>query len=286
LRSTRTRTLGFLALDDSDRFLADPLTGLYLAGIGDVAREAGYSVLVHSAHLTPDGADLLRPIHEQRVDAVCVMLSGRVADRERVVRFLAATGIAVALFDETGLTTGEGAVVVAADQYGGAQALVDHLVERGHRDIGFIAARTPWAVVEQRYQGYLDAHTRHGRSPLRNGALFEAGWKPPGAAPMVDRLLARRRPPTAIMCGSDLLALGAIRHLIDRGLSVPGDVAVCGFDDFDVAAQSNPALTTVTVPAWQMGSSAARFLIRALEGGSLPSHPVVLPTALQRRESA
>jgi DNA-binding LacI/PurR family transcriptional regulator len=287
LRSSRTNTIGFLVLDDSLRFVADPLTALYLAGIADSARDHGYSVLVHAAAHTGDHSEFIRPISENRVDAVCVLLSGARTLRRDVLRRLDLSGIEHVVFDEVAVTkTSPRAHVVRADQAGGASALVDHLVAVGHRRIAFIAARTPWAVVEQRYDAYRRALRRHGLDHDPEICLFEAGWEPTGAESMVRTLLEHETPPTAVMCGSDLLAIGAIDAARSLGRRVPDDLAVCGFDDFDVSAHVSPALTTVSVPAWEMGRVAATTLIGVLDGTIVEPTTTTLPTALQVRRSA
>ncbi|CAB4558623.1 unannotated protein [freshwater metagenome] len=287
LRSARTQTLGFLVLDDSHRFVADPLTALYLAGIADTARERGYSVLVHTTAHTKDHAELLRPISEGRVDAACVLLTGSPAVRRRVAQMLNQTDTEFVLFDELAVAKVAGrAFVVRSDQAAGATAIVDHLVAQGHRRIAFIAAKERWAVIEQRFDAYKRALRRHGIDIDPELTLFEAGWEPTGADAMVRKLLALNTPPSAIVCGSDLLAIGAMRTLREVGIAVPDQMAVCGFDDFDVSKFVNPQLTTVTVPAWEMGASAAGLLIDTLEGTRSSITEVCLSTKLQVRESA
>jgi len=287
LRSTRTRTLGFLVLDDSQRFVADPLTALYLAGVADAARERDYSVLVHTTRHTKNHAEFLRPISEGRVDAACVLLTGPQDLRKNVAQLLDQTSTEFVLFDEIAVAKAAvRAFVVRSDQAGGTAAMVDHLIDRGHRRIAFMAAKAPWAVIEQRFGAYKRSLRRHGITIDPEITLFEGGWEPDGADSMIQTLLASDSPPTAIICGSDLLAIGAMHALRQRGIQVPTDVAVCGFDDFDVSVHMNPQLTTVAVPAWQMGATAAGLLIDALDDKRPSRTDVCLPTALQVRESA
>jgi DNA-binding LacI/PurR family transcriptional regulator len=287
LRSTRTRTLAFLAVDDDERFLADPLTGNYLAGLSHVARESGYSVLMHSVSGDPETDEFLRPIHEGRVDAVCVLLSGPLELRRRLLRRLDESSTEYLVFDETDVVDeASRAMTVRAEQAAGARLLVEHLARNGHRHIAFIAARTPWAVVEQRHEGYLAALAEHSLPVRPELSLFEAGWEPSGAAAMVAKLLAIADPPSALLCGSDLLALGATRYLHDQGLRVPQDIAVCGYDDFDFARHCNPALTTVGVPAWEMGRRAGHQLIDVLDDPQSSRDDICLETTLIIRDSA
>lgn len=287
LRSSRTRTLGLLALDDTSRFLADPLTGLYLAGLGDCAREKGYSVLVHASGSRRKKDEMLLPIAENRVDAVCVLLSGSRTLRRRVLTGLGQSGIPLAVLDEREtLDSAPSAHSVRADQESGSSTLVEYLIGKGHTRIAFIAARTPWAVLEQRYEGFTRTMRNQGLKSRPEWVLAEGDWTPDSARPMVEKLLASRPQPTAIVCGSDLLALGAIRTLTEMKLNVPHDVAVAGFDDFDVSRNVCPALTTVRVPAWEMGFAAADVLIGDLDQTHLGRTSLVLETELIPRESA
>lgn len=287
LRSSRTRTLGLLALDDTSRFLADPLTGLYLAGLGDSAREKGYSVLVHASGSRRKRDEMLLPIAENRVDAACVLLSGTRSLRMRILEGLGKSGIPLAVLDETDtLDAAPRAHSVRADQESGASTLVDYLVSQGHTRIAFIAAKTPWAVLEQRYEGFKKTARAHSIKVNPDWVLFEGDWTPDSARPMVDKLLSLKSKPTAIVCGSDLLAIGAIRKVTEQGLKVPEDVAVAGFDDFDVSRNVSPSLTTVRVPAWEMGYAAADVLISDLAQTQYGRSSLVLETELIPRESA
>ncbi len=265
LRSARTRTLGFLVLDEHRAFLADPLTSLLIAGVGDVARAHHFGILVQGAQPGDAEDELLAPLLERRIDGAFVLLSGDPDVRVQYVDRLRDLGKDFVLFDEV-ISDSTLLSVRAAERDGGCR-LTTHLLERGHSRIAFVAAGVPWAVVEQRFLGYCDALAGAGIARVAELERFEVhGYQPEGAAEVVRKLLALDDAPTAIICGSDLLALAAIRCIRDSGHEVPGSVAVAGFDDFDFSALVEPALTTVAVPAYEMGRTAARMLIRRLEG--------------------
>ena len=117
--------------------------------------------------------------------------------------------------------------------------------------------------------------------------MFAGAWNPENGAALTRGLLGLADPPTAIMCGNDLLALGALDTAIELGLDVPGQVAITGFDDFEFAAYTRPRLTTVSVPGYEMGVRAAEELITGLES-EVRAGPVghVLPVQLRLRDSA
>jgi DNA-binding LacI/PurR family transcriptional regulator len=264
LRSAETRTLGFLVLDQHARFLADPLTDLIIAGVGDVAREQGYGILIQSASPTEESDDLLAPVLQSRVDGAFLLLSGEPEVRAQTIRRVGETTRSFVVFDEL-VEDGEAMSVRAADRDGG-RMIAEHLIERGHERIAFIGAEVPWAVVEQRRLGFDEALAAAGAALDPELTRMEAGWEPGSAVPIAEALLAADPRPTAIVCSTDLLALATMHTALRLGLDVPGDVAVCGFDDFPFSRFTHPALTTVRIPAYDMGREAARILIDHLSG--------------------
>jgi DNA-binding LacI/PurR family transcriptional regulator len=283
LRSSRTRTLGFLVLDEHMAFLADPLTGLLIAGIGDVARECDFGILVRGARPSAREGDLLKPIRERRIDGAFVLLSGPPKIRRALIESLAETGVEFVIFDE--ITDDSSILSVRAADRDGGRRLTEHILSRGHRRIAFAAAQVPWPVIEQRFLGYRDALASAGIEPDPQLELFESGWAPVGGAEMARTLLALRDAPTAIVCGSDLLAIAAMRAIRDAGLRIPEDVGVAGFDDFAFAEYVEPPLTTVAVPGYEMGKAAATMLIDQLEGHGPAVRHVVFGVELKARGS-
>ena len=284
LRSRRSRTLAFLVLDQHLRYLADPLTDLMLAGVGDVARDRGYGVLIQAARPDDRHAQLLSPLEERRADGACVLLSGPAAVRRRHLDRLRRLGVPFVLFDE--VVSDPRCTCVTAANEEGARQLTEHLIERGHERIAFIAARVPWPVVEQRHSGYRRALDAAGIAPDPSLERFEGGLGPAGGDEMVERLLADDAPPTAVMATSDMLALGALRAAKRAGLRVPGDLAVTGFDDFEFAAFIDPPLTTVFVPGYEMGRQGAEALLGLIEGETKLAARHEFPVELRVRDSS
>lgn len=264
LRSGRTRTLAFLVLDEHRRFLADPHTASMLAGVGDAARDHGYSILIQAARPRQRSWELISPVLEGRVDGALLVLSGPSHIRAWYVRQLAGRDASFVVFDEeVNAVTG---VSIVADNRAGAVALTKHLLDAGHERIAFIAPRTPWPVVEQRHAGYRDALVAHGMQPDVTHEFFEGRADVASGAELTDRVLDADAPPTAIVAANDRMAIGAMRAVRRRGLAVPQDVGVAGFDEGGFAATLAPELAMVRVPAYEMGRAGAERLVDRLEG--------------------
>lgn len=176
---------------------------------------------------------------------------------------------------------GEARWYVDADNCGGARAATEHLIGLGRTRITAIRGLAGTEVAETRHRGFHEALTIAGLSPyaVGTGDFTEAS----GAAAM--RALLESHPDLdGLFAANDNMAAGALRVLRERRLSVPGDVAVVGFDDLAIARQTSPLLTTVHQPIRALGQEMVRMLL-ALIGGSEPS-PLILPTRLVVRESA
>ena len=284
LRSARSYTLAFLVLDQDARFLADPMTDLIIAGIGDIARDRGYGVLIQAGR--PDRASdaLLTPLLEHRADGAFLFLSGEPELRRWYAQRIVELGARAVVFEQVeeapNITS-----LTAADR-DGARRLAEHLLSKGHRRIAFVAARVPWPMIEQRRLGYRDALSAAGVEVDPGLERFEGTWGTQLGPALVDQLLSLERPPTAIMCGNDLLALGVLQELRRRRLRVPADVAVTGFNNFDFAEFVDPPLTTVRTPGYEMGRAGAQNLIDALEGTGSVESRLEFPVELVLRDSA
>jgi LacI family transcriptional regulator, galactose operon repressor len=173
---------------------------------------------------------------------------------------------------------------VAAEHEAGARDAMRHLLGLGHRRIAAITGPPGWLATEARLRSYLAALTDAGIAPdpvLQVTSDFEFA---PGMAAAAT-LLALPDPPTAIFAFNDAIALGAMRAARDRGIRVPEDLSVVGFDDIKYAAMVTPALTTVRQPLADMGHTAVSLLIRLLEHEPLDTLHLAVATRLAVRES-
>ncbi|WP_329114326.1 LacI family DNA-binding transcriptional regulator [Streptomyces sp. NBC_01465] len=170
---------------------------------------------------------------------------------------------------------------VDADNRGGARQAVEHLIATGRSSIATVTGSQDMRVGVDRYLGFREAVALAGLSDSRvaHGDFTEAG----GAAAMT-RLLDEHPDLDAVFVASDAMAAGALRVLRDRGRTVPGDIAVVGFNDVVTAQHTQPALTTIRQPIEALGREMTRMLVRLINGEQ-PT-PLILPTELVVRESA
>jgi len=173
---------------------------------------------------------------------------------------------------------------VLPDSLGGARAAVEHLLAHGYREIAFIAETLADPSFARRRDGYRQALEAHGL-PYREELVVEGGRRPESWRVAMERLFDLEKFPEAIFAANDSMAIGAMRTLHDRGIAVPGDVAVVGFDDGDLAPYVAPPLTSVFVPRWEMGEVAARRLLELVRGEGPRARQVVLATELVVRRS-
>ncbi|SLN59862.1 Catabolite control protein A [Pseudoruegeria aquimaris] len=179
---------------------------------------------------------------------------------------------------------GEGPVSIGFDNRKAMAALTARVLEQGHRRLALVSApRAGNDRARERAEGVSEAMAAHGVPPA-DLVLIETPYSITNGAEAFARLMARRPRPTAVLCGNDVLAAGALRQAREMGIDVPGEVSVTGFDDIELAEIVTPALTTVHVPHRAMGAGAARKLM-ALRNGEDVGASEELEATIVWRES-
>src|SRR3954447_17106723 len=173
---------------------------------------------------------------------------------------------------------------VSAAHMSGADQAMRHLLSLGHRRIGAITGPPGWVATEDRRRGYRAALGSAG-IPFDPELEVEADFEISEGAEAAGSLLDIRRPPTAVFAFNDNIAIGTMRAARDRGLRIPEDLSIVGFDDVEHASIVTPSLTTVRQPLAEMGRTAVSLLVRLLEQQSVETLSVQLATRLVVRES-
>ncbi|MGQ9681738.1 MAG: LacI family DNA-binding transcriptional regulator [Anaerolineae bacterium] len=273
LRTKRTRLIGVIV-----RNAADPFQGLVMRGIDLSARRAGYRALLSSIDTTPAPGEYAQIWQAHNADGVIVV--GDVAGDEPSLLQMRERCPCV-------IATARGKLGnlprVVVDNHAGMRALLDHLHGLGHRRLAFCYTPDYWDMRDRcaAFVAWARAHDLGSEA----AALVPVISGFAGGAHALEVLMARPEPPTAILCHNDLCAVGALKAALARGLQVPRDLSITGFDDIEFAAQTTPGLTTIRQPISQIGETAATLLIAWLERGTPPPELVRLPVELVVRES-
>jgi LacI family transcriptional regulator, galactose operon repressor len=278
LAAGRSHVIALVLRQRPEQIAADAVLVETLRGLASAARTGGFRVLVEP--LPPDGPDsgidsLLR---EQQVDGLIV--SGPRLDDASLVALVEADDFPIVI---QGAFPGLAVKSVDVDNVRGAERAVEHLLSLGHRRIACITnAPLIYTAANDRYDGYCQALLRAGL-PFRAELVSEAAFDAPSGHRAMAELLGRASF-DAVFVASDVVALGAIGALREAGRRVPDDVSLVGFDDIPLAAYFDPPLTTVRLPAFELGQAAGRALLERITHRAIPTR-TLLPTELIVRGS-
>jgi LacI family transcriptional regulator len=262
--------------------LQHPFFHEVLVGLKNFVGTAGFDLLLFASERPGNGYgphSYLKRCRHHSVDGVVLMgVNPEDPEVRRVVRSdLPAVGVDVEL-------TSASTTYAISDNEAGAAAAVRHLRELGHRRIATITGLLETRPGADRLRGYRQELQALGLGYRDEYVVYGDFYFESGRRCMAE-LLALDEPPTAVFAASDLTALGAIRAASDFGVPVPGDLAVIGFDDIQLADLINPPLTTLRQDKAGLGAAAGEALVRLIEGGPASPDPIVLPVELVQRES-
>ncbi len=254
LRRQRTTTLGLIIPDTSNPYFAK-----VARGVEQMASGRQYSVvLCHSNY------EVERELHyvevlaaEQAAGVLWIPASGDDRPAQRLAKY----GVPLVVLDRRMRSIDAPSVI--ADNFGGANMAIRHLIDLGHSRIAFITRPSELSHSRDRERGYRSALIEHGME-VDEELIVRGGFRHEDGRGAATRLLKMMRAPTAIFAYNDIMAIGALRAAYDLGLQVPGDVSIVGFDDIPGAACTCPALTTVSQPKEEMGWRSAELLIGLL----------------------
>jgi len=277
LRAQRSKIIGLIISD-----IQNPFFTSLVRAVEDVAYEHQYAVFLCNSDEDVEKETLY-------VDLMCAervagVVISPTCETDNPCRKLMEGNIPVVAVDRRMLDLEADTVVI--DNAGAAFDLVSHLISDGHHHIGAVLPSPTITTGRERREGYLRALKAHGLSVLshlvRTGLPKEEfGYQSTG------ELFDLPEPPTALFTGNNLLTVGALRAIHERGLRIPDDIALVAFDEMDWASLIEPNLTVVAQPTYELGRTAADLLLKRIEDGTRPPQEVVLkPTILIRQSCA
>ncbi|MFZ6757434.1 LacI family DNA-binding transcriptional regulator [Undibacterium sp. Ji50W] len=174
--------------------------------------------------------------------------------------------------------------IVVAENRNGARMAVEHLLGLGHRRIGFVAGTAGTGQSAEREKGYVDAMLAAGLS-VDPALIAQGQFMQSGGYSATETLLSLAVPPTAIFCANDEMAFGAIDAISSKGLKVPDDVSVIGFDDIPTASYVFPTLTTMRQPFIEMANRAVSEVVEIIQGREIKAAKIAFPMDIVIRNS-
>ena len=258
-----SRTLGLVVPNVSNPFFAE-----VARGVEDAAAKKNYAVFIcNTGESNQREERFMSVLIEQMVKGVLITPTSL---KPSHIKALKERGISVTLIDAAGKTSAECSVSV--NDVRGGEIAIEHLASLSHTSIAWVCGPATIPQAADRSKGVAAAakSLKLKISPITTGTMtFAAGEE------AVEEFLALESRPTAIFCANDLLALGMMRGLIARGVRIPEEVSIIGYDDIEFAPSAAVPLTSIAQPAYQLGTVAAQLLLSECEGIETHAHQEV-----------
>lgn len=273
-KEKKSHTIAFFLDDRIKEGIASPYYSLVFNAIEKEATNRGYTLMFFSDF---EHFSALQTI--KKIDGAIISCFPRLENKIRSLKAL----LPMVVIDNSAADKSIPSVII--DNYSGVVDAVTYLCSLGHERIGFISGLQDSDVGMHRLRGYKDVLERHG---LEGGGelLYEGDYSHVSGEQGARWLLQRPRPPTALVCANDAMAIGAMKASWELGLEVPDDVSVVGFDDIAVASKVRPPLTTLAAPVKEISELTVGMLISLIDGIDPDNRHVALPARLIVRGSS
>lgn len=280
LQTDRTNAVGLVVTSIADPFWSD-----VVRGVEEVAQPEEFSILLNSSHNDPDQEiRAIETFHRRRVDGLLVA-SSRVGNN--YVDRMSQIDVPVVLINSEGEDSFSFLHSVTVDDQSGIRQAVQHLLDQGHRRIGYLGVQNRPLSNQLRKEAYLDVMEENGIEPreewIEIAPIIET--EPGNDVKVAEALLPNllEADVTAVLCFNDMVAIGVLKACRSQGVHVPNDMSVVGFDGIDMTEYVTPPLTTIHQPKREMGNIAMQMLAGLIEGKSVQDR--VLAPRFVRRES-
>jgi DNA-binding LacI/PurR family transcriptional regulator len=272
----KTENIGFIIYNLQAPVIVNPFYGPILESVVEIMAEEGYSIFISSdTGLKNDSGELML---RKQVDGV-ILASQTSAG---IVSSFTSRGIPVVLLNYR--INMAGVYSVLSDDAGGIMNAVRYLFDAGRRNIGFIEGRFTRFIFRRRHQGFIDAMKACGLPIIPD---FCTAVEPSieDAFGRVYAMLGRKKRPSVLLCTNDVVAVGAVKAALRRGLRVPEDISVVGYDNSELCAACQPALTSIDTNTRELGRKAVEYLLKQIRGEKPESTMAVVETRLVEGES-
>lgn len=279
LRVAEQRSIGMVIIDESPTFLTDFFTCEVVAGLANVLNSADYTLTLQGMALGALERSMI--LRNFEVGGFCAMIAGPADEREKVIQRLAELDQPLIVFQQELAEAAPDICTIRQDDRGGGRLIGDHLLARRAQSIVIVAPRQIWPAVENRIAGIHDSVAAAGGEAKVQVVRSESESFADVQAAM-SRYLEENPLPSAVVGANDPTAIAAMLLLNDRGVSVPQQVRVVGFNGFEAHRYSRPRLTTVRSSAYALGERAGHAMLERLKQGSFAQAEYVLPVVFEQ----
>lgn len=274
LRTDRRRAIGMLVVQEAQLFLSDPYITNLLEGLCTGLNQHGYSMVLQG--MTANQCAQSSLVQQRLSDGLCVLMSAPFDPESALARTLSSLGQPVVLFQQDLAETHKDICVLRQDDMQGARSLCAHLVERGARKIVMILPQPEWPAMKARLAG-VESYLANCGHDVSLTVLNSIDETPAATKGVLAGHMSTNTDFDTVIAGNDQMAVSILRMLEQRGMSVPEDVRVAGFNGFSFLDFLETRLTTVRSPAFKLGNLGAQHIIRYIEQGRFETNTVILP---------
>ncbi|MDW6004273.1 HTH-type transcriptional repressor PurR [Vibrio mangrovi] len=256
LKCNSTRTIGMLVTQSTNPFFSEVIDG-----VESYCYRQGYTlILCNTGGLYEKQRDYIRMLAEKRVDGMLVMCSDLTAE---LLEMLEAYDDIPKVIMDWGPESSQADKIIDNSEEGGYLA-TRYLLDKGHRHIACLSGHLSKAACQERIQGFRRAMAEANLTPNEDWIL-EGNFECDTAVLAADKIIAMDEQPTAVFCFNDTMALGLMSRLQQRGIKVPEDISVIGYDNIEISEYFSPPLTTIHQPKRRVGKNAFEILLERIK---------------------
>jgi DNA-binding LacI/PurR family transcriptional regulator len=276
LRLAQSSTVGLVVVHESPRFLASPFIAMIVTGLTNILAEHGLNLIVQGLH--PDKFTSSALLRRVGLNGLVATMAGTDAVRRRFQKSLSAIGLPLVLIQDRPLCPLDDCLIINQDDFTGGKVLAELLAKDGARRLLIVKPLVDWPAMKEREKGVRRALVGHG-AEIDVLAVPDESFA--GTQAALARYLDQAAMPDAILGANDQMAIAAMKLVQARGLSVPQDVLITGYNDFEYRTYAEPAVTTIKSRPYEMGMRAGEEMAFRIANGKFrtPGH-VLFPAPL------
>lgn len=276
-----TNAIGIVMPDSASKTFQNPFFPEVIRGISSFIHNREYSLYMLTGETQEEiYKGVVKMVQGRRVDGI-VLLYSRINDK--VMQYLIEQKFPFVLIGKP-QQAGQDITYIDNDNYSAGKGVTEYLIKLGHKHIAFIGGNPNLMVTKERLSGFKEAHKNAGMD-ISDEYICHMEFLKEGGKEAVEQLILLKQPPTAIVVTDDLMTLGVLSALSEKGYTVPDDISVVSFNNLIFSEISNPPLTSVDVRIFQLGYESAQSLVEKIESPNLLPKNIIVPYTIVKRHS-